>query len=77
VESQPEKLLDHSKGCVMACGVDAGFGLVVKGGFIPFDEQGNKLAREWLEQTSKQKELRATVTFLVDGDNFKVEAIKD
>ena len=77
VESQPEKLPDHTKGCVVACGVNGGFGLFVKDRFIPFGEQGNKLAREWLEQTSRQKELRATVTFLVDGNKFKVEAIED
>ena len=77
LESQPEKLPEHTKGCVKACGVDAGFGLVVNDVFIPFGERGNELASEWLERTPKYKELRIEVTFLVDGNKYIVEEIED
>ena len=77
VESQPEKLPDHSKGCVSACGLNAGFGLIVRNRFIPFDKKGNKLASAWLESTDKDKDLQVEVTFLVDGNIWEVERIKD
>lgn len=76
LESQLEKLPEHTKGCVKACGVDAGFGLVENDVFIPFGERGNKLASEWLERTPKHKELRIEVTFLVDGNKYIVERIE-
>lgn len=71
-----EKLPDHSKGCVLACAAEAGFGLLREDGFVPFDEGGNKLAREWLEKTSKEKDLQVKVTFAVDAGQFKVEKIE-
>ncbi len=71
-----EKLPDHSKGCVLACAAEAGFGLLREDGFVPFGEEGNKLAREWLEKTSKEKDLQVRVTFTVDADQLKVEKIE-
>ena len=77
VESQPEKLPDHSKGCVSACGLNSGFGLIVRNRFILFDKKGNELASAWLKSTDKNKDLQVEVTFLVDGDTWEVEKIKD
>lgn len=71
-----DKLPQHSKGCVLACGGKADFGLLLEGRFLPFDEDSGKLARQWLEKTSKERDLRVTVTFLANGDRLKVEKIE-
>lgn len=71
-----DKLPDHSKGCVLACGGEADYGLLLDDGYIPFDQAGGKQARQWLENTSKERDLRVTITFSVQGDKLTVEKIR-
>jgi hypothetical protein len=60
VESHPEKLPERSRGCVLACGGKEGFGIISDGRFYPFQKNGN-LTRQWLEKSSKEKDLRVIV----------------
>lgn len=65
----------HTKKCAMGC-AKSGFGVVTADGkFIKFDETGNTAALEALKATTKDKDLRATVTGTMDGDVIKVERI--
>jgi hypothetical protein len=66
----------HTKECALGC-VKSGFGLVTSDGqFYKFDETGNAKALSALKKTSKDKELRATVTGTMDGDVIKVDSIQ-
>ena len=71
-ESQPEKLSEHSRACAMACGRQGGYGLVAPDQYISFDAEGRRLAQQWLENTSREKDLRVSVTFAVEGEKLKV-----
>lgn len=66
----------HTKECALGC-AKSGFGLVTSDGrFYKFDESGNAKAVTALKQTSKDKDLRATVTGTMDGDVIKVDSIQ-
>lgn len=65
----------HTKECALGCS-KSGFGLVTSDGhFYKFDESGNSKAVAALKETSKDKDLRATVTGTKDGDMIKVQSI--
>lgn len=67
---------NHTKKCAMAC-AKSGYGLVTADGdFYKFDESGNTKALAALKATSKEKDLRATVTGTKDGNMIKVESIQ-
>jgi hypothetical protein len=74
VESHPEKLSEHSIGCVLACGGKDGFGVIADGRFYPFQKNGT-LARQKLEKSSKEKDLRVVVTVVEDAGMFTLESI--
>lgn len=66
----------HTKECALGC-AKSGFGLVTSDGrFYKFDESGNAKAVSVLKKTSKDKDLRATVTGTMDGDVIKVDSIQ-
>jgi hypothetical protein len=75
-ESQPDKLADHSRACVLACGREAGYGLIVADQFFPFDADGRRVGQQWLEMSSKEKDLRVRVTGTLEGQKLKVLAIE-
>jgi hypothetical protein len=75
-ETQPDKLPDHSRACVLACGREGGFGLIGADQYFPFDQEGRKLAEQWLENSSKEKDLRVKVTFALEGEKLKVLGIE-
>lgn len=67
---------NHTKECALSC-AKSGFGLVTSDGqFYKFDETGNAKALAALKKTSKDKDLRATVTGTMDGDVIKVDSIQ-
>lgn len=55
--SNPDK---HTRACALQC-EKHGYGLVVDGKFLKFDEKGNTLAKEALMKSKAKNHLRATV----------------
>ena len=53
----------HTRACALQC-AKAGYGAVMDGKFIKFDEKGNELAKAALLKSDKKDHLRATI----DGD---------
>jgi len=65
----------HTKECALGC-AKSGYGLVTSDGtFYKFDEAGNAKALQAIKGTSKDKDLRATVSGSMDGNVIKVESI--
>ncbi len=58
VIANPDK---HPRSCALQC-AKAGYGVVVDGKFVKFDEKGSELAKAALEKSDKKDHLRATVT---------------
>ncbi len=56
--ASPDK---HSRSCALQCS-KAGYGAVVDGKFVKFDEKGSELAKAALLKSDKKDHLRATVT---------------
>jgi len=73
-----EKAKNHTKDCALqdACKA-SGYGIMSHGKFIKFDEQGDKLAAEYLDKTKKEKDIWVDVRGSMDGGMMKVESIKD
>jgi len=67
---------NHTKDCALKCS-KSGYGLVTSDGqFYKFDESGNAKALAALKKSTKDKDLKATVSGTMDGDVIKVEGIK-
>ncbi len=65
----------HTAKCAIACS-KSGYGLMTADGkYMKFDESGNAKALAALKATSKEKDLKATVTGKADGDMIKVESV--
>jgi hypothetical protein len=64
----------HTTDCALKC-ADTGFGLVLDGKFVKFDDAGNKQALAELKKTKKKDHLRATVTGTRTGDEIKVQKV--
>jgi hypothetical protein len=58
VMANPEK---HSRSCAMKC-AQAGYGAIVDGKFVKFDEKGSDMAKDALKKSDKKDHLRATVS---------------
>lgn len=68
-------LPNHTRECALKCG-RTGFGVVLADGrFLKFDEQGNALALKLLRVSTRDKDLKAAVTGVLDGPVLKVQAI--
>src|ERR1700737_1494572 len=57
VMANPEK---PSRSCAMKC-EKAGYGAIVDGKFVKFDEKGNDLVKDALKKSDKKDNLRVTV----------------
>lgn len=67
---------NHGKDCALSCS-KSGYGLVTSDGqFYKFDESGNAKALAALKKSTKDKDLKATVSGTMDGDVIKVDGIK-
>lgn len=72
------KAKNHTKDCALQDGCKAsGYGLMSHGKFIKFDENGDKLASEYLDKTKKEKDIWVEVRGSMDGGMMKVESIHD
>jgi hypothetical protein len=64
----------HPKSCaVKSSCAESGYQLVAGSDHLKFDDNGNKLAKEYLEKNDSTK---VTVEGTKDGDNLKVTSIK-
>ncbi|PYT18898.1 MAG: hypothetical protein DMG59_02400 [Acidobacteria bacterium] len=69
-------LASHTRDCALTC-AKSGFGLVTPDGkFLKFDEAGNARTLSVLKKLSKEKDLKAKATGVLDGDLLKVETIE-
>jgi hypothetical protein len=65
----------HTKKCALGC-AKHGYGLMTSDGkFLKFDEAGNAQAMAALKASTKEKDLKATVTGDSDGDTLKVKSV--
>jgi hypothetical protein len=71
-ESQPDKLSDHSRACVLACGRESGYGLLAGEEYLRLDAEGKKLAESWLENSAKEKDLRVKATVSDEGGKSRI-----
>jgi hypothetical protein len=72
------KAKKHTKDCVLADNCKAsGFGLVIGAKYHKFDDAGDKLALDYLNNTKKESNLWVEVKGTADGDNIMVASISD
>ena len=65
----------HTAKCAIGC-AKSGYVLVTPDGkTLKLDESGNEKALAALKQTTKEKDLKATVTGSMDGETLKVDSI--
>jgi hypothetical protein len=68
-------LASHTRTCAISC-ARTGYGLVTADGTLrKFDEKGNTKALAALKESTKDKDLKATVTGKIAGDTIEVESI--
>jgi len=77
-KADPEKAAaDHPKSCATkeAC-EKSGYALITGNRMLKFDDNGNKLAKEFLAKTDQDKNLRVKVDGVEKGDQLRVSAIR-
>jgi hypothetical protein len=73
-----EKAMKHTKACALEDDCAAsGYGLVMDGKFFKFDERGDKLAAEYLNKTTKKRDLLVDVKGTLKGEVIDVASIVD
>lgn len=76
VMCKDKDLANHTRQCAINCS-KSGYGLVLADGkFYKLDEAGNTKALEALKASSKEKDLKATVTGKLEGEVIQVESVK-
>ena len=65
----------HSRSCMMQCAKN-GYGVVVDGKFVKFDDKGNELAKEALKNSSAKDHLRVTVNGDMKDGVLHVSSLK-
>ena len=76
-KDDPEKAAaSHPKSCAMkdACAA-SGYAVIHGKEMIKLDDNGNKLAKEFLQKTDKTNDLRVTVEGTRDGDKMAVTSL--
>ena len=76
-KDDPEKAAAaHPKSCAIkdACAA-SGYAVIHGKEMIKFDDNGNKLAKDFLQQTDKTDDLRVTVKGTRDGDKIAVTSL--
>jgi hypothetical protein len=73
-----DKGMKHTKACALDedCAA-SGFGLVMDGKYVKFDESGDKLALEYLNKSEKKNGFLVEVSGMKDGDKIKVKSIAE
>ncbi len=69
--ANPDK---HARTCAVKC-AKAGYGAIVDGKFVKFDEKGSALAKDALSKSEKADHLRATVTGEMKDGVIRVSAL--
>ena len=65
----------HTRSCMMQCAKN-GYGVVLNGKFVKFDEKGNELAKAAFRNSSKKGHLRATVDGEMKDGVLHVSSLK-
>jgi len=67
----------HPRACAMkdAC-AKSGYGVIVGKELVKFDENGNKLAKDFLQNSKEESNLRVNVEGTRHGDQIDVTSIK-
>ena len=81
-EKSPEEAMakasKHTKACAMAEGCAAsGYGLLMNGKWVPFDEAGSKKAAEYLNKSKAVNHLYVAVSGKITDDKISVISIKE
>jgi hypothetical protein len=75
VSCSKKDLAEHARKCAIGC-AKGGYGLATADGkFYKFDEAGNAKALEALKASTKEKDLKATVSGKMAGETITVESI--
>jgi hypothetical protein len=64
-----------TRSCALQC-AKAGYGAVVDGKFVKFDQKGSDLAKAALQKSDKHDHLRATVTGEMKNGMIQVSQLK-
>jgi hypothetical protein len=76
VMCKDKDVANHTRKCALGC-AKSGFAVVTSDGkFLKLDEQGNSKALAALKASSKDKDLKVTVTGDVDGETIKVTSLE-
>lgn len=77
-ETAMSKAMKHTKSCALeeSC-MESGYGLIIGGKYIKFDEAGDKMAVDYLNKSTKKDNFFVEVTGTKDGDIVKVKSIAD
>lgn len=69
---------EHTKECgLMEDCVKSGYGVVADGKWYPFDEKGNKLAKEVFEKTAKKDHIKVVVEGMTHDGKVLVQSITE
>jgi hypothetical protein len=69
-------LAEHTRNCAIGC-AKSGYGIVLGDGtFLKFNAAGNKKALDALKASTKEKDLKATVSGTRKGDSLDVESVQ-
>ena len=73
-----EKAAGHTKECALedACAA-SGYGIFTGGKWLKFDSAGNKLAKDAITKSKREKGLMFEVTGTIDGDLLAVSGLKE
>ncbi len=76
--SAAEKGMKHSKACALDedCAA-SGFGIIMDGKYVKFDEAGDKMAADYLNKSDKKSNFLVEVSGSKDGDMLKVKSLAD
>jgi hypothetical protein len=73
-----EKAAGHTRDCALedACSA-SGYGIFSDGKYVKFDAAGNKLAKEAIEKSKREKGLYFEVKGTVNGEMLAVSSVKE
>jgi hypothetical protein len=75
VGKMKDKTDAHTRECALKCS-DTGYGIVVGGKFLKFDDAGNKQTLAELKKSTKKDHLRVDVSGALTGDTIAVKTVK-
>ncbi|MDA2929394.1 hypothetical protein MYX84_05505 [Acidobacteria bacterium AH-259-O06] len=73
-----EKVANHKVACALMPNCqESGFGIVLEGKFLKFDQAGDEKALQLLKNTKKTDKMKVEVTGDFEGDTVKVSKIEE